>query len=94
VERAKCGAKKSPAAIAAGLNFLFFSKEVTAFRKPVQSVSYCYWILIFLFLFLLFFWRLNPVSDRIRYRNAVTLRLGRVLKARAVPTYLAVLPIQ
>jgi hypothetical protein len=32
-----------------------------------------------LFLLLLFFWRLNPVSVRLKYLRAVTLRLGIVI---------------
>jgi hypothetical protein len=78
--------RKSPAALAAGLDSLFFKRGNCESGNRRQMLSYCYWILIFFFLFLLFFWRLNPVSDRYTYPGAATLRLGRVLKARPVPT--------
>jgi len=59
------GQRKSPAALAAGLEFLFFSKEVTANWITGDRVFfYYYWIRIFLFLLLFFFWRLNPVTGR------------------------------
>jgi hypothetical protein len=59
------GQRKSPTALAAGLEFLFFSKEVTANWITGDRVFfYYYWIRIFLFLLLFFFWRLNPVCGR------------------------------
>jgi len=56
--------RKSPAALAAGLDSLFFKRGNCESGNRIQMLSYCYWILILFFLFLLFFWRLNPFPVR------------------------------
>jgi hypothetical protein len=75
---------KSPA-FYGGANDSFFIKEVTVCSVTKYRLCCCYWIWIFLFLLLFFFWRLNPVCIFSWLPIPVTLRLGKVLKARPMP---------
>jgi len=86
VTKGKVPRKKKPHGVSGGAEFLFFSKEVTA---NLITGSECFLLLLDLDLFIFIVIFLLASKSRFcpfSLSSAVTLRLGRVLKAKAVPT--------